>query len=205
MIILLLLGLSIIYITWGFLPLIQIIIWLIVLFLSNFLLGLNPDSRELQVIRIMSVLTIIIIIYYNTTIHSIANMSILLPFSREKITFIHDFKKELFVKGDGYSSLMIVKPRFDYSQESHFLNSLGNIDNYILNILFISDIKSISKNMPRICLSDSILINKSSYPSTLSNHIQDQLDVMRDIYLIDESILLFPSGFVLNYSKVFYE
>lgn len=83
---LLFLALYILYIYFGLLLVIQILLWISVFFLSNFLSGINPDKLEFKVIRIMSICIIIFILYYNTNHIYIASASVL-PLSISKITY----------------------------------------------------------------------------------------------------------------------
>jgi hypothetical protein len=56
---------TMIYIKFGLFTLIQIMIWSIVLLTSNILIGINPNSKELHVIRFTSILVIMFIFYIN--------------------------------------------------------------------------------------------------------------------------------------------
>ena len=58
---------AIIYIQFGLLVLSQIIILFIIVILYNSLLGLNPYSKWLHIIKIMSIILIIFILYYNSS------------------------------------------------------------------------------------------------------------------------------------------
>jgi len=81
-----LLILIIIYIQFGLLVSIQIVIWTIVFIISNFLIGFNPLSRELYVIRTMAIIVIIFILYYNSKELYIAS-AFILPLSISNISF----------------------------------------------------------------------------------------------------------------------
>lgn len=58
---------AIIYIQFGLLVLSQIIILFIIMILYNSLLGLNPYNKLLHIIKIMSIILIIFILYYNSS------------------------------------------------------------------------------------------------------------------------------------------
>jgi len=78
---------------YGTFVLIQILIWTMVFFLSNFLIGLNPFNKEFHTIRIMSIIVIIFILYYNSIQSTIATLFIL-PLSISKITYLDDIMEE---------------------------------------------------------------------------------------------------------------
>jgi hypothetical protein len=64
MILLLLILLILIYIQFGLFVLIQIVIWTMVFLTSNLLIALNPFSRQYYVIRAISIIVIISILYF---------------------------------------------------------------------------------------------------------------------------------------------
>ena len=105
-ILLLLSGLSIIYLQFGLFQLAQIIIWIIVFFLSNFLLGINPDNTQFKVIRAMGIIVIIFTINSLIFNNSLYSISILIPFSIFEI----DFRDSFEWKFDSYK----VKPMISY-------------------------------------------------------------------------------------------
>lgn len=91
--------LLVIYIQFGLLLLIQIIIWLLVFFGSNFLIGINPFSREMHIIRFMSIIVIIFLLYYNL-IQSTIMIAFIIPLSVDRITFADEFPGALIYDSD---------------------------------------------------------------------------------------------------------
>jgi lysylphosphatidylglycerol synthetase-like protein (DUF2156 family) len=83
--------LFIVYIHYGLLVLFQIIIWLLVLFLSNTLIGINPYSLVFIITRLLSVIVILYIIIINSN-DSSYNLMLLVPFSLDKIHYVHNFE-----------------------------------------------------------------------------------------------------------------
>ena len=103
--------------------------------LSHILIGINPYKKEWHIIRIMSICVIIYILYYNSITYSIAT-ALILPFSIDKITYLHEYK---------FESIIYVDPNyqcerfflFKENEISDFLNELDIDSNYIANIEFI--------------------------------------------------------------------
>jgi len=100
---LLILIFTLIYIKFGLLVLISIIIWLLVFFVSNFLIQFNP-TREMYIIRILSIIVIIFILYYNSIEHLIST-SLIIPLSVSKISFLDEFIGD----DDNPSSIFYIK------------------------------------------------------------------------------------------------
>jgi hypothetical protein len=92
MLILLILTFILIYIHLGLLVVTQIIIWTLVYFISDFLIKINP-SREMLIIKIMSIIVIIFILYWNRN-HTYIITSFIIPLSVNKRTFIDDLEIE---------------------------------------------------------------------------------------------------------------
>lgn len=100
--------LTLIYIKFGLFVLIQILIWSLVFILSNFLIQFNPN-REMYIIRILSILVIMFILYYNSLEHIIST-ALIIPLSISKISlenilikiyikiFVHTFKYFYYFK-----------------------------------------------------------------------------------------------------------
>lgn len=87
MFLLIILFLFSVYINFGLLILFQIIIWLIVFVLSNLLIGINPFSSHLHIIRLVSICAIIFILWDNTR-DIVISTALLLPFSTNQISFV---------------------------------------------------------------------------------------------------------------------
>jgi len=61
-----------------------------VFFLSNFLIKINPTNKEMYIIRILSIIVISFILYYNSVQSNLLS-SFIIPLSVTKITFLNDF------------------------------------------------------------------------------------------------------------------
>jgi hypothetical protein len=210
MILLLLLSLITIYLFFGVFVLIQILLLTIVFFSSNFLIAINPFSKEFHIIRIMSVIVIIFILYNNSIKLNIAN-AFILPLSINNISYLDDFinkdspmlidsnvKKELF-----YSSKV--------GETSKLLNSLDNDSNYIATIEYINDLSiyhldvyNRNTNSPKMILSNPFLINKFSSSILLTKFMNERLELMIDYYYLDDSVLQDSTIILLTYSKFNY-
>lgn len=207
MILLLLLSLIIIYLFFGVFVLIQILIWTIVFFLSNFLIGINPFNKEFHTIRIMSVIVIISILWYNSTKLNIAT-AFILPLSISNISYLDDFTK-------GHTGIIVdpnVKKELLYSitigETSKLLNSLDSDSNYIANIEYINDlsihyldVSNGNTNTPRMILSNPFLINKFSSPTLLTKFMNERLELMIDYYYLDDSVLQDSTIILITCSK----
>lgn len=175
---LLLSGLSIIYLQFGLLPLAQIIIWINVFFLSNFLLGINPDNIIFKVIRATAIIVTIIIINSLIFNNSLYNISILIPFSLFEIDFRDSF--------DWKMSSYKVKPIISYlpiqtlTEDIIKLQHSLNIDeNYSMSLSFISSYTKWQDNKEEITpffIEDAIIVNKKSDPILITEFILKRLD-----------------------------
>jgi hypothetical protein len=200
MFLLILIFLALILIQFGWFPLIQIIIWLFVLFSSNILIGINPFSQQYRVIRIISILVIIFILYYNAKLTLIS--TIILPFSINKISFLEDIDKTIQISDITQKEKILL---YDNNKLSKFLNNLKDETNYVVNISFIPDIVNSSIDCPQMLLSKPILVNKFSSPTTLAQYINERLYFMIDCYYLDDSILqqnVVGPGLIFYYWKL---
>lgn len=175
---LLLLGLSIIYLQFGLLPLAQIIIWINVFFLSNFLLGINPDNIIFKVIRATAIIVTIFIINSLIFNNSLYNISILIPFSLFEIDFRDSF--------DWKMSSHKVKPIISYlpiqtltENIIKLQHSLNVDENYSMSFSFISSYTKWQDNKEEITpffIDDAIIVNKKSDPILITEFILKRLD-----------------------------
>jgi|HubBroStandDraft_1064217.scaffolds.fasta_scaffold06090_2 hypothetical protein len=171
-----LLLLSIIYLQFGLLSLANIIIWIIVFFLFNFLLGIfrNPNNTQFKVIRAMAIIVIIFIILKN----SLYNISILIPFSLFEI----DFRDSFEWKFDSYG----LKPKISYLKLQtltknviNLLDSLKDDENYSMSLSYISSYKEWQDNKDKVhplFIDNPIIINKESDPIIISQFIMEKLN-----------------------------
>lgn len=201
MLLLFLISLTLIYIFWGLLTLAQIVVLTIVFFTSNFLMGLHPFSKHLHVIRILSIVTIVFILYYNTA-NSLISLSLLLPLSLDKIS-IYDENKDTFNLDINYQTTIISS--FETPVIEELLKKLNIDDNYVVTIDFTTATGLLfGGDAPVISLSRPILINRNSNASIISEHINSKLEFMVDIFFnLDDSILCeSDSVLILNFTKI---
>jgi len=180
--------LTIIYTKLGLFVTTQILICLIVYFLSNFLIGINPFRLDYYLFRIFTLLIIILLIYYHTD--SEFAISCLLPFSTDKITFfdsIEDYKIE-------DKPQYFILRKLDQSSILDFYDILDYNTNYVLEIEFILNIKhNGEENMPRLDLSYPIIVNKYSSISLLLKFLNAQLFLMNK-YFYPNNIIQFQKN-----------
>lgn len=208
MILLLLLSLVIIYAFFGTFVLIQILIWSLVFFLSNFLIGINPLYKEFHTIRIMSVIVIIFILYYNSIKLNVAN-AFILPLSISNITYLDDFTKNhrgIIVDPNVNKELLY---SITIGETSKLLNNLDSDSNYIGAIEYINDlsiyhldVNNGNSNTPKMILSNPFLFNKFSSTSLLTKFMNERLEMMIDYFYLDDSVLEDSSIILLTYSKI---
>jgi hypothetical protein len=134
MIILLVLFLAIIYIQFGLLVLSKIIILFIIVILSNSLLGLNPYHMGLHAIKIMSIILIIFILYYNSR-DILISTAFMTPLSISRISYIDDLDVPAFP--DFESEKIEIFSEFTIKEFTDFLNKLEDNESYIVEIGFI--------------------------------------------------------------------
>jgi hypothetical protein len=176
--------LILIYFQFGVLVLIQIVLSTIVYLTSNFLIGFNPFSKELHVIRITSIFVIIFILYYNSIEIPITS-AFIIPFSINSISYLDEIDS-ISVDNESNSEMLYL---FNTDEISDFLNKLDIDDNYIATIEFIPEISDYNINAPRLFLSKPFLLNSLSSPATISKFIFERLNYMADYYYLDDSII----------------
>ena len=207
MILLVLLSLIIIYLFFGVFVLIQILIWTMVFFLSNFLIGINPFNKEYHTIRLMSIIVIIFILWYNSTKLNIGTAYIL-PLSISKITWLDDFTNDHrgIIVDPGVNKELLYSNTVD--ETTKLLNSLDSDSNYIGAIEYVNDLSIYhldlynNNNKPRMILSNPFLFNKFSSCSLLTKFMNERLELMIDYYYLDDSVLEDSSIILFTYSKI---
>jgi len=162
------------YIKCGLLVLISIVIWLIVFILSNLLLGLDPNNKEMFIIRILSILIIIFILYYNSIEHTISS-SLLIPFSVTKISFLEDLLNE--DQNYNYDIIYFRKPNLiwlkfgDFIEIMNVLSLLQDNKAYVATFDLILDQSGFEFADPTIKLGPPLLISKDSNPWLISKYL----------------------------------
>jgi hypothetical protein len=165
----------------------QLIIWIIVFFITNFLIGFNPFSFKLHIIRMLSIIMILYLSYKNLD-QSIYLTSLLIPISLDKIHFVHDFEiNSLNFHKTRRTVLCINDLTLDIID---FINNLNEDDNYWVSFSFYPTITgyNIDDGM-QLYISDPILINKDSSSILLTQFIMNRLHRMIDFYYLDDSII----------------
>lgn len=187
MLIIFLLFLTIIQIKFGSLVLISIIVWSIIFLLSNFLLGLNPNNKEMFIIRILSIL--IIILYYNSLEYTIIS-SLIIPLSINKITFLEDILKD--EENYHFNIFYLRKPNLvwlSFGDIKEIMNLLCLLDNnkaYIVTFDLILDQSGYQLGDPSIILGSPILISKDSNPWLISNYLVSKVVKSCDSYDLND-------------------
>jgi len=178
--------LFVIYIKFGLLILIQIILLSLTFFLSNLLLGLNPFDYKLQLIRIMSILLILSSLYYN--FHGQYYLMAILALSIDKISYLKTIENNPTLVLDTKLKFKI----FELDVKSELEEWLDKLDwnkNFSCTIYFASELHWYSIDLPIVILSEPILINKFSSSITISNYINERLQLAINCYYLDDSIL----------------
>lgn len=179
----------ILYFHFGLLLTIQIITLFVVLFLVNSLLRVYPESRELLVVRILAVLTIIFVVYINSN-PMISALTCIIPLSIDKVTFmkaIKDRYPDFKVDWSSYSTDLFHD--LTTQEIEIFLSNLDKHSNYIVEIEFHPDWENTFKDLPVMILSKPICVNKFSSPTTIRKYITQRMDLMRDIFFNDDQII----------------
>ena len=192
--------LILIYIQYGLLVLTQIIIWLLVYLLSNILIGINPFSKHLHIIRIMSIIAISLILYINYNHSSIfIGTALIAPLSIDKITFMDETESSVILDGSVNEKLF---SEISIELFEEFIKSLEDEMDYVVTIDFIPDIFTYDINHPRMIISRAFLINKHSSPVTIHSFVIQQLELMVKKYCIDSLISNKTSNLLITYSDV---
>lgn len=207
MILIVLLFLLFIYIHFGVLTLIQIILCIIVFLLSNLLMGINPFSKELYIIRLLSLFTIICILYYNSITYSIVTVSIL-PLSIKRIHYYDEFRVSKNIDSNSKKETFLVFKDIE-KQISNFLFKLDFNDNFIVILEFIPKNRYFELDAPLILLSKPIIINRFSSAKTISHFIYEKLDFMMYFYEFNSYTFLeykYRDGAIINlkYAKFYH-
>jgi hypothetical protein len=183
MILLLIIIFSLLYIKFGLLVLTQIILLTIIFFISNFLIGINPDNREIKVIRVISVSVIWFILIYNSELFTIKT-ALILPLSISKISYFEE--KEIYSVDQKFETQIF---KFWELELKDFINNLENNENYVVSIEFIPYFSELISEPPRLFISKPILINKHSSPTLISKFIDERLKFLVKYFDMNINIL----------------
>lgn len=177
----LILFLFIIFIKFGVLAFLQILIWISVFFISNFLLGFNPQNLEYKIIKIMSLIVIGVIIFVNSNTTEI--MAFSFPFSFFNVTKLIDCEgynhtRSVLIKGALY--------QWDKENVAKLLTKLEEGKIYTSTIEFVQDYSLYDDYdpYPKLLISDPIVIISKSDPEILSGYIYNQLNKVKNTFNI---------------------
>lgn len=190
------------YIKYGLLVLISIVIWLMVFFLSNFLIGLDPNNREMYIIRIISILIIIIILYYNSIQFTISS-AFIVPLSVTKITYLNDLLND--EQNNHLDIIYISKPDFiwfdfaDFKDVMNLLSNLGENKAYVVTFELILDQVTYEAGDPTIILGSPILISKRSNPWIILDYFSPRVLSACNSYNLDENL---DFGILVKYKEI---
>jgi hypothetical protein len=113
-------------------------------------------------------------------------MALILPLSIDEISYLDERDSPVIVSDTVNKEFISV---YDMEDLTNFLANQDIEDNYVVNIVFIQDIVYCSINMPQLLLSRPFLVNRSSSPTLLNKFIDERLQLMIDLYYLDDSIL----------------
>ena len=172
--------------------------------ISNFLIGFNPFSKKLHVIRITSIIVIIFILYYNSIEMEIATTCIL-PFSIKSISYLHELDSPWGISSEQKIEIFYL---FKTKETSDFLNKLDDEENYTAFIEFIPDVLLLESDIPVMVLSKAFLLNKFSSEEIITKFIFERLEEMVEYYFLDDSIIqeVKQGGgpvVILRYAKIY--
>lgn len=181
-----------IYIHFGLFVLIQIMIWTLVFILSTFLSNIDPSNKQFPIIKILSIIVIFFILYYNSKEVSILSMFII-PLSVTKITFIDEIigNEEvnpidiIYIQNCHISWLHFV----DFQDLSDLLSLLDDNKAYVVSFDLIFDKSGFSLGNPSLVLGKPILFSRNSNPWLLTNYLQERLRIAANSYFLDDSSL----------------
>lgn len=170
----------------GLFNFIQLVLLLMIFFISNTLIGIKPYNLNLQIIRLISIIVILIVIYNNSN-EIIYSSHLLPPYSWLKIDYVNDF----LVKSLNYyhKKFNIFYLKNLTKDITIFLDNLNENDNYWLSLSFYPNIEAYKNDEGiKMYICDPILINRDSSPILLSKFIMNRLNLMIDLYYLDDSI-----------------
>jgi hypothetical protein len=128
---------------------------------------------------------IIYIFYYNSR-YAIIGTSILLPLSIDKISFWNDISDpfQMDLKSEKEEKFYL----WNDEEIKDFLKSLDMDDNYIVYIEFHP--ADLDWDAPYLYLSKPFLINKHSSSTTIRKFIDERLDLMVDLFYLEDIVIL---------------
>nr|YP_009715287.1 hypothetical protein [Russula subnigricans]QGK88093.1 hypothetical protein [Russula subnigricans] len=177
---------------YGISTLIPIFIFTLILLFSNFILSINPESNEGHIIRFLSIITIIFLLWYNYDSNNL--LCSILPLSIDRITYFEDIMNTHYSDLDNVYVDNKQNKKYlyflDISEISDFLNTLNINDNYVVCIELIVSKEIYFSNEPRLLLSKPFLINRFSSATTISKFIDERVSYTAYYYNLDDSLVL---------------
>lgn len=196
--------LYLIYIHFGLYCVIAIITWLIIFFISNFLIGINP-TREMKIIRILSILVIVFILYYNSITTNILS-SFIIPLSINQITFV----KDVFGKSNDSASINYLENAhitwfkfWDKCEVKDFIELLDDNKAYLVSFELILDMESFEQGDPTLLISSPILISKDSNPKLISKFISKKAISACYSYNLTHDIAKEAPSILVKYKEIY--
>ena len=137
-------------------------------------------------LKIMSIILIIFILHYKSRDILILS-AFMTPLSISRISYINDLDLAVFT--DFESEKIEIFNKFTIEETTDFLNKLEDNESYMLEIGFVPNIALWDLDAPLMSLSNPVLINRNSSPTTINKFILERLDYMVDYYYLDDTIL----------------
>lgn len=179
------------YIKYGLLVTISIVIWFMVFFLSNLLIGIDPNNREMYIIRIISILIIIFILYYNSIQFTISS-AFIVPLSITKITYLNDLLND---KQNNHLDIIYINKAdfiwFDFADFKDIMDLLSNLEEnkaYVVTFELILDQVTYEAGDPTIILAQPILISKRSNPWIILDYLSPRVLSACNSYNLGENL-----------------
>jgi hypothetical protein len=165
---------------------IHIIIWIAFYLIANLIIGFHPFSFYWNIIRILSIILILYLSYKNLD-QNIYSISLLIPISKDKISYVHEFEiKSLEFYKTRNTVLFLNDLKSDLND---FIDGLDEDSDYWISLSFFPTMTGYGlDDGMQLYIADPILINKDSSSILLTQFIENRLQLMIDFYYLDDSI-----------------
>ena len=114
-------------------------------------------------------------------------MALMLPLSIDEISYLDERHSPVFIKEVFHREFISL---YDKEGISNFLTELDIYTNYVVRVTFVPDIVNTEDDMPQLILSKPFLVNRLSSATFLKKFIDERLQLMIDLYYLDDSILV---------------
>jgi hypothetical protein len=186
MFILIIIFLALVQIQFGLFVSFQVTLLVLTFLISNSLLGINPYSKDLLTVRIMSIILILFILYYNSRDIFIST-AFMVPLSINRISYIDDLDIPVFI--DLESQKLEILSKLTIEETNDFIKKLNDNETYLVELEFIPNIQLWDLDAPTMILCKPILINKYSSATMINKFIMNRLDFRVDYYYLDDIII----------------